>query len=223
MGTIAALALIAASCAMPALAADDLAEGDILVADRQLRDPNFAKSVVYVITYDDQGAVGLVLNHQTEATVADILEGIKEAERRRDPAFLGGPIQTDNILALYRSHTNKAGTQHIAGEVYALLDETLLKKTLAAGAGPNVLRFYKGFAAWGPGQLENEIDAGAWHVVGGSADWVFDKDPASLWDRLIRRGEGTLATRTRARRSGQPGFSSRRVRLDTALFFSPGI
>lgn len=193
---LAAAGMLMALCsglAAIANAEDELAEGKILVADRKLRDPNFAKTVIYLITYDDQGAVGLILNRQSDKPVSELLRGVKEAQSRKDFAFSGGPVQLDSILALFRSRTRKQGAQHLSGEVYAILDENLLKQTLKTGAGPDVLRFYSGYAGWGPGQLDIEVDAGAWHVLSGDSKTVFDANPDSLWERLVRQAEGTLA------------------------------
>jgi putative transcriptional regulator len=170
-------------------AQDELAQGKILVADKKLKDPNFDQTVVYLITYDDQGAVGLVLNRETDKPAARILTGVKEAANRKDFVFEGGPVEASSILALYRTSTKRKGTRQVSGDVYAVLDETALKEALASGAGTNALRFYSGYAGWGPGQLDSEVDAGAWSVLPGDAKTVFDGDPDTLWDRLNRRRE----------------------------------
>ncbi|HEX5431559.1 MAG TPA: YqgE/AlgH family protein, partial [Bryobacteraceae bacterium] len=149
------------------------------------------------------GAVGLVLNRPTEKTVSQLLQGVEEAGKRKDAVFSGGPVQPDSILALLRSSAAKQGAKHLSGDVYAILDENLMKQTLKDGAGPDALRFYSGYAGWGPGQLEAEVGAGAWHVASGDADTVFSANPKSLWDRLIRDADGTLVER-RQRRASPP-------------------
>jgi len=193
---LAKVGILAGLCcaASPLLAADELAQGQILVADRKLRDPHFAGSVVVLITYDDEGAVGLILNRKTETPVTKILGSVKEAEGRKDLAFEGGPVETQSILALTRSREKLNGMQHLFGDVYAILSEGPLKKTLATGVGSNLLRFYMGYAGWGPGQLDAEVDAGAWHIVKGDANAVFDPDPDSLWERLNRQSSMSLAS-----------------------------
>lgn len=179
--------------ALPAAAGDDLVQGKILIADRKLADPNFFHTVVYLITYDEQGAVGLILNRETEAPVSKILSGVKEAANRKDSVFSGGPVEPASLLALYRTKNGRKGARLVSRDVYAVLDETVLKEALAAGADDTALRFYTGYAGWGPGQLLNELTAGAWYVVDGDPKTVFDQNPATLWDRLIRRKDELVA------------------------------
>src|SRR6516225_8915540 len=70
--------------ALPGRGDDDLAAGKILVADKKLKDPNFDQTVVYLITYDDEGAVGLILNRETDTPITRVLRGMKEAANRKD-------------------------------------------------------------------------------------------------------------------------------------------
>jgi len=178
---------------VPARADEDLAEGTILVADRKLKDQNFVQTVVLIVTYDDRGAVGLVLNRQSDIPISDLLAGVKDARNRKDTAFSGGPVEPMSVLALLRTHEGPRGAQHVAGEIWAILDQDLLEDALKAHAGSDQLRFYVGYAGWGPGQLETELEAGAWRVIRGSADTVFDSKPDSLWDRVVRNLDVTLA------------------------------
>ncbi len=68
-----------------------------------------------------------------------------------------------------------------------------MQDTLATHAGPDTLRFFIGYAGWGPGQLEAEMEAGAWRVIQSNADTVFDSEPESLWERVVRGLDLTLA------------------------------
>jgi putative transcriptional regulator len=170
----------------PAFADDELAQGKLLIADRRLRDPNFAETVVLIITYDEDGAIGLILNREGAVPVSGILKGVKDAGKLTDLAFEGGPVEPKSVLTLFRSRTPQPRARRIGGEVYAVLEQTLLEEILANGAGRDQLRFYLGFANWAPGQLEAELDAGAWRVFPGSASSIFDPNPDSLWDRLVR-------------------------------------
>jgi len=190
---MAMLATVWLTGVVPARADEDLAEGNILVADRKLKDPNFAQTVVLIVTYDDQGTVGLVLNRQSEIPVSDLLSGVKAARARKDSAFTGGPVEPKSVLALLRARSGPRGAQHLAGDIWAILDQDLLQDTLTAHTSSDELRFYVGYAGWGPGQLEAEMEAGAWRVIRGGADTVFDSKPESLWNRVVRDLDVTFA------------------------------
>jgi putative transcriptional regulator len=171
---------------VPARADEDLTEGAILVADRKLKDPHFAQTVVLIVRYAEQGTVGLVLNRPSDVPVSELLAGVRAARARQDAAFTGGPVEPMSVLALLRSHDGPKGALRVAGDIWAILDQDLLKDTLSAHTGSDDLRFYVGYAGWGPGQLESEMDAGAWRLIRGSAETVFDAKPDSLWDRVVR-------------------------------------
>jgi len=172
--------------AVSARADEDLAEGTLLVADKKLTDPNFEKTVVLIINYDDHGTVGLVVNRQGDVPVSTLLADTKAAKYRNDAAFSAGPVEPRSVLALLRARTGPKGAQHVAGDIWAILDQDLLESTLAGHAGPDRLRFYVGYAGWGPGQLEAEMDAGAWRAIHSNADTVFDATPETLWERVTR-------------------------------------
>jgi putative transcriptional regulator len=200
LATAAVTAMLAAvwlTGVVPARADEDLAEGTLLVADRKLNDPHFAQTVVLIVTYDDHGAVGLVLNRPSDVSVSALLAGVKDAKNRKDTAFTGGPVEPMSVLALLRTRDGPRGAQHVAGDIWAILDQDLLEEALSAHAGSDELRFYVGYAGWKPGQLEAELEAGAWRVIRGSADTVFDAKPDSLWDRVVRGLDLTLAKLTR--------------------------
>jgi putative transcriptional regulator len=187
--SLSAVSLLAALCltaVAPVLADDELAQGKLLLADKRLRDPNFAETVVLIVTYDKDGAIGLILNREGEVPVSGLLKGVKDAAKMTDLAFEGGPVDPKSVVTLFRSPTPQPRARHIGGEIYTILNRTLLEEILSNGAGPDQLRFYLGFANWGPGQLEKEVDAGAWRILPGAANTVFDPNPDSLWNRLVR-------------------------------------
>ena len=149
--------------------------------------------MVLIVSYDDRGAVGLVLNRESDVPISELLAGVKAARSRKDSAFEGGPVEPMSVLALLRTRNGPKGAQHVAGEIWAILDQDLLEDALKAHAGSDELRFYVGYAGWGPGQLETEMEAGAWRVIRGGADTVFDAKPESLWDRVVRGLDVTFA------------------------------
>lgn len=171
----------------------ELAAGSFLVSSRDLNDPNFAQTVILLLRYDeDEGAMGLIVNRRGDVPLSRIFEDIKQAKGRKDPAYLGGPVEPDNVLALVKSSTKIADAQRVFSGVYLIAEKELLEKALADKEA-SVFHVYLGYAGWGPGQLEHEVELGAWNILPPDAGSVFDADPDSVWTRLIRRTELRIA------------------------------
>jgi putative transcriptional regulator len=168
----------------------ELAAGKLLVAARNLPDPNFAETVVLLAEFSPEAAMGLIVNRQTDVTLGRLMPGLQNAKSGAAFAFFGGPVAVPGVLALLRSATARGDTRHIVGDVYLANTREVLDQMLSSGVGQNELRVYVGYAGWGPGQLERETAAGSWYVLEGSGDVVFDADPDTTWQRQIRRTEG---------------------------------
>ncbi|MBI1788421.1 MAG: YqgE/AlgH family protein [Acidobacteria bacterium] len=171
----------------------DLAAGKFLVASRDLTDPNFAETVVLLVNYDENGAMGLIVNRRTRVPLSRVFDELKEAKGRADPVHVGGPVSRTGVLALLRSRTKPEEARSVFADVYMISTKTLLEQTLAAGAESSAFRVYLGYSGWGPGQLENEVELGGWHIFRGEAATVFDPDPDAVWPRLIKKTELRLA------------------------------
>ncbi len=167
--------------------------GSILVADRDLKDPNFAETVILIVKYDDEGTLGLVLNRITDVPVARALDDWKEAKGHAEPVFLGGPVEKTSILGLVRSRARISQAHPVLTGVHLISEPPQLHRNLEIGLGSDKFRLYVGYAGWAPEQLEEEVDLGAWHVFPGDVNLVFDSDPGSLWMRMIKRAETQIA------------------------------
>jgi putative AlgH/UPF0301 family transcriptional regulator len=97
-----------------------LGVGKLLVASRNLADPNFAKTVILLVHSDDQGIVGLILNRRTNLALSRVLEDIPGTKDRADPVYLGGPVEVPAVSALLQSSTKVEGANHIFGGVYLI-------------------------------------------------------------------------------------------------------
>lgn len=181
---------------------EKLAPGMFLVAGRDLGDPNFAHSVVLLLHYDDEnGAVGLIINRQTDVALSRVFAELKEAKGREDPIYVGGPVETGSVLALLKSSSKPKEAELVFGDVYLISSKKLLAKTLADGVEPNQFHAYLGYAGWGREQLEHEVELGAWHVLPADSGNIFHPSPDSVWERLIRRTEVRIASRRHSERS----------------------
>jgi putative transcriptional regulator len=196
---------LAASSALPAIALfalgtravqysanQELAAGKLLIAKPKLADPNFAESVVLIVQYDeDKGAMGLILNRRMKVSLSRVFPEVKGA--RTDSVFEGGPVDKSSAQALLRSREKPAGATRVLGDVWATGSKDRIEKSVAAGDAAPTFRLYIGYAGWGPGQMEREIELGGWSVLRATAALVFDDDPDSLWQRLQHQTETRIA------------------------------
>jgi len=198
MNAVAMLVFVGCLCgpAWPQNAAggEELARGRFLVASRGLGDPNFAEAVVLLLDYAEDGsATGLIVNRRTDLPLSRVFRDLKDASQRTDTAYIGGPVELNSVLALIKSATKPEHARQIVGDIYLISSKELLQKTLESRTGPEAFHVYLGYAGWEAGQLEHEIDLGAWRVLPASAAEVFHSDPESVWPRLIRRTETQVA------------------------------
>jgi putative transcriptional regulator len=171
----------------------NLGAGKLLVASRDLADPNFAETVVLLVHYDAEGVVGLVLNRRTDVPLSRVLQGLKAAKDRSDPIYLGGPVETPAVFALVQSPTKVEGAEHIFGGVYLISTKTLFEQTISAKPDPGAFHVYLGYAGWTDEQLRKEVELGAWFIFQADARTVFHSNPDSLWLQMIRKTELKLA------------------------------
>jgi putative transcriptional regulator len=169
-----------------------LSAGTLLVAARNLPDPNFANTVVLLVDHSRDGAAGLVLNRPSRVPLSRLRPGAEPFASIASPAFIGGPVSPETVLALSRAACD--GCREVDRDVHLVNAPAALQALIAGGADEHRLRVYVGYAGWGRGQLESEVRRGGWRVVAGTAPVVFDPDPSSLWRRMIERTEAVLAS-----------------------------
>ncbi len=175
------------------LRGEDLAAGKLLIASRDLLDPNFAQTVVLLVRYGDDSVVGLIINRRTQIPLARVFPELKEAKGQTDPIYRGGPVERTAALALLRARTKPEEAEHVFANVSMISSRTLLDKTIAAAMDPSMFHVYLGYSGWTMRQLQGEIQLGAWRIFPGNAAAVFDPDPETLWGRLIRKTEERIA------------------------------
>jgi putative transcriptional regulator len=151
--------------------------GTFLVAKSVLKDPHFGQSVVLMLQHGDEGALGLIVNKPAD------LEGLPF------PLFAGGPCQAPGLLMLHGhgDWTNQEtdGEREIAPGIF-LGDNSCVKQVNDEEKNASLrFRIFRGYAGWGPGQLEGEMAAGAWAIVPANGDVLFDTPADDLWDRLV--------------------------------------
>lgn len=172
--------------------------GKLLIASPLLGDPNFRRTVVLIVEHEtSEGTLGVVLNRPTPIPVAQVFDQWTDLASDPSVVFKGGPVAPTSALALalVPGTDEPLGWRALDGAPalarLGLLDLDTPPSVLAPAI--QSLRVYAGYAGWSPGQLEGEIDEGAWHVVTAEPGDVFAPDPESLWRSVLRRQEGELA------------------------------
>lgn len=179
-----------------------LRAGRLLVANPLLPDPNFDRTVVLLLAYHEEGALGLVLNRPSQMDVGDPLPQWEHLAAEPAVLFLGGPVQHQAVICLARNTT--AAPPALEGLEEGVLEGEALDdgwKEVAPGVGTvdldqdpgsvagrvGQVRMFAGYAGWAAGQLEAEMEAGAWWVVDAEPGDAFTLDPDELWKQVLRR------------------------------------
>jgi putative transcriptional regulator len=173
--------------------ARDLGPASLLVASRDLADPNFAKTVILLVHYDADSVLGLTVNRHTDVAVSRLFENLKAGKDRADSIYLGGPVEISTVFALLESPAKLKGVDPVFGETYLISTKALLEKTVSTRPDPGVFHVYLGYAGWSSDQLRKEVALGMWFIFHADTDTVFDSDPDTLWQRMIKKTEQNLA------------------------------
>jgi putative transcriptional regulator len=169
-------------------------KGRLLVATPPLDDPNFDRSVVFVLEHHDEGAIGVVLNRPTVEHLDEPLDRWAELQAAPGSVFIGGPVETNALIALAITRPSSDADPELLAPIVGDIASADLTADPALVAGDvDGVRVFRGYAGWGPGQLEGEIEQGAWLVLDAVTSDVFTDEPDELWREVIRRQPGRLA------------------------------
>ncbi|MEE8392977.1 MAG: YqgE/AlgH family protein [Rhodospirillales bacterium] len=164
--------------------------GSMLIAMPGLRDPRFAKTVIYMCAHSSEGAMGLVVNRVLETlTLPDLLEqlGIESSDfGNKIKIHFGGPVESGRGFVLHSPDYNQESTMVVDSKV-ALTATVDILKAIAGGQGPNKCLLALGYAGWGPGQLDSEIKQNGWLQVDSDIDLVFGGDLDGKWEQAMSK------------------------------------
>ena len=164
----------------------DSLRGKLLIAAPSLEDPNFARSVVLIGEHNEDGALGVILNRPSETSVAEAVPDLAELVDDDDPIHMGGPVQPSAVLVLAEFDDPSEASQIVLADIgFLAVDDDERVSTPVTRA-----RVFAGYAGWGPGQLETELERDDWIIEAGRPDDVFDGEPRSLWSRALERKGG---------------------------------
>lgn len=169
-------------------------KGKLLVATPVLDDPNFNRTVIYMVEHHDDGALGLVLNRPSFEQLDVPLDRWVDVQSTPRRVFSGGPVEQDALIALARTSEqgDAADSDSLAPLGSAIASADLAADPALVAGRISGLRVFRGYAGWSPGQLEMEIESGSWLVLDSDATDVFTDEPDELWRSVLRRQPGRL-------------------------------
>ena len=163
---------------------DGYLTGQLLVAMPQMLDDRFIKTVIYICTHTEDGAMGLVVNKVfEEIDFPNLLDqlGLSTSTGGDDiQVHFGGPVESGRGFVLHSADYQQDATM-VIDEQIALTATTDILRDIADGEGPKSSLLALGYAGWGPGQLDSEIQANGWLSVDSDQNLVFGKDPDKTW------------------------------------------
>jgi len=163
-------------------------DGQLLIAMPGMGDPRFERTVIYLCAHSAEGAMGLVVNKLVDhITFPGLLEqlNIDSGPRsERIQVHFGGPVEESRGFVLHSADYHQENSMPV-NEDYALTASVDVLKAIASGDGPEKSMLALGYAGWGAGQLDDEIQANGWLHVKSSDELVFGRDQENKWQRAV--------------------------------------
>jgi putative transcriptional regulator len=163
----------------------DSLRGNLLLAGPMLKDPNFDRAVVFITEHNEDGAMGLVLNRPSEATVGDAVPDLTWIADPGDVVYVGGPVAPNGVIVLAEWDDPTQAVVLVEDDLGFVPGDADDPDLLAAAV--RRARVYAGHAGWGPGQLEGELAEEAWIVQAPRREELFSDDADGLWPAVLRR------------------------------------
>jgi putative transcriptional regulator len=156
--------------------------GKLLIAGPNLFDPNFRRSILLIADHDDQGAVGVILNRPAEVSVTEAAPELGALVGPEEPLFIGGPVQPQAAVVVAEFHDPEQASILAFGSI-----------GFVAGGDPTAVegirraRVFAGYAGWGAGQLDQEMEQDSWLIEPALPEDVFTPNARGLWASVLRR------------------------------------
>jgi putative transcriptional regulator len=164
--------------------------GQLLLASPALMDPNFRRAVILVGVHSEEGAMGVVLNRPSEVAVSEAVPQLEQTVAEQEPVYVGGPVQPSSIVFLAEFLDPTPAGLLVLGRIGFPAPDASIDELTEATARRRV---FAGYAGWGEGQLDAEVDQGDWIAHSAVPDDVFTDVPAELWSSVLTRKGGSYA------------------------------
>jgi putative transcriptional regulator len=160
----------------------------LLLSMPQLIDPNFARTVVLLCEHAAEGAFGLIVNRPSDLAAAAAVRLEPPIGQPNDlPLLIGGPVEPERGWILTATPPDGVDARGIGAGLHLSASPLLLRRVLTARPLPARTHVLAGYAGWGPGQLDAELEESAWLIMPVELDLIFETPAASAWEMAIRR------------------------------------
>ena len=166
--------------------------GKLIIAMPTMSDPRFKRSVVCICAHNEDGAIGIIINKIIESlSFSKIIKQLKLNKNMtkndyKDHIYFGGPVETERGFILHSADYSSENSTSINSEI-SMTASTEILQALIDGNGPNKSIVALGYAGWGPGQLDTEIQSNAWLSVESDLELVFSAKTAEKWDMALEK------------------------------------
>jgi putative transcriptional regulator len=159
-------------------------QGKFLIATPQMPDPRFKEQLIYLCSHNDEGAMGLIVNHPSEYSLLEIFKStnIKIQGADLPPIYIGGPVDVETAFFLYSSQYKIEHELSISADVSMSRDPQILHD-IANGKGPREFMFVLGYSGWASGQLESELTVNGWLTLPSQNEILFQTPDADKWKK----------------------------------------
>ena len=170
----------------------DKLDGQLLIAMPGMNDPRFKKTVIYVCSHSNEGAMGIVINRPHKGLkFSELLSQLNIALDANPPRKIevlsGGPVEQARGFVLHTKDYFTEGATLKVDPGLSLTATTDVLRALAKGEGPAQALFALGYAGWGAGQLEQELIDNAWITCDSDADLIFDQDHNGKYSAALHK------------------------------------
>jgi putative transcriptional regulator len=159
--------------------------GKLLIASPKIADPNFRRTVVLMAEHSEEGAMGLVLNRVSDATVGEAVPALAWIADEDSPVHVGGPVASTSVVVLAEFEDPSRAALLLDDDLGFIPAEAEDQDALAAATRRT--RVFAGHSGWGPGQLEAELEEESWIIGEARREDVFAGDLDDLWAAVLRR------------------------------------
>ena len=162
--------------------------GHLLIAMPAMADPNFAQTVTYICEHSDQGTLGLVINRPLDIDLGDVFAQLDlkdcDEEISGQPVLQGGPVHMERGFVIHENEQRWENSTTIRDSIQVTTSRDILI-AMAKGHGPRRATVALGYAGWGAGQLDAEIQSGSWLFADATDALVFETPREALYDEAL--------------------------------------